>query len=74
MKVLPQFIQMKEIKNKPKAQRDRRKKQVLDNFFAKIELLELRSKSQEKSKTISNDQELIQSDPTSCPQNQKGNN
>ena len=74
MKVLPQFIQMKEIKNKPKAQRDRRKKQVLDNFSAKIELLELRSESQEKSKTISNDQELIQSDPTSCPQNQKGNN
>ena len=27
-----------------------------------------------KSKEISNDQELIQSDPTSCPQNQKGNN
>ena len=27
-----------------------------------------------KSKNISNDQELIQSDPTSCPQNQKGNN
>ena len=27
-----------------------------------------------KSKRISNDQELIQSDPTSCPQNQKGNN
>ena len=26
------------------------------------------------SKKISNDQELIQSDPTSCPQNQKGNN
>ena len=26
------------------------------------------------SKTISNDQELIQSDPISCPQNQKGNN
>ena len=25
------------------------------------------------SKKISNDQELIQSDPTSCPQNQKGN-
>ena len=23
---------------------------------------------------LSNDQELIQSDPTSCPQNQKGNN
>ena len=27
-----------------------------------------------KSKKISNDQELIQSDPTSCPQNKKGNN
>ena len=26
----------------------------------------------EKSKKISNDQELIQSDPISCPQNQKG--
>ena len=26
------------------------------------------------SKMISNDQELIQSDPTYCPQNQKGNN
>ena len=30
--------------------------------------------SQIKSKKISNDQELIQSDPISCPQNQKGNN
>ena len=27
-----------------------------------------------QSKKISNDQELIQSDPTSWPQNQKGNN
>ena len=27
-----------------------------------------------RSKKISNDQELIQSDPISCPQNQKGNN
>ena len=27
-----------------------------------------------ESKKISNDQELIQSDHTSCPQNQKGNN
>ena len=26
------------------------------------------------TKKISNDQELIQSDPISCPQNQKGNN
>ena len=31
-------------------------------------------KSNDQSKKISNDQELIQSDPTSCPQNQKGNN
>ena len=28
----------------------------------------------EQSKKISNDQELIQTDPTSCPQNQKANN
>ena len=28
----------------------------------------------QQSKKISNDQELIQSDPISCPQNQKGNN
>ena len=28
----------------------------------------------EQSKKISNDQELIQSDHISCPQNQKGNN
>ena len=28
----------------------------------------------QESKKISNDQELIQSDPISCPQNQKGNN
>ena len=27
-----------------------------------------------QSKKINNDQELIQSDPTSCPQNHKGNN
>ena len=26
------------------------------------------------SKKIRNDQELLKSDPTSCPQNQKGNN
>ena len=32
------------------------------------------SRTDKKSKKISNDQELIQSDPTSCPQNQKGNN
>ena len=31
-------------------------------------------KSMMESKKISNDQELIQSDPTSCPQNPKGNN
>ena len=27
-----------------------------------------------QSKRINNDKELIHSDPTSCPQNQKGNN
>ena len=33
-----------------------------------------KTKTIKQSKKISNDQELIQSDPTSCPQNQKGNN
>ena len=40
-------------------------------------LLEVDRKQQVENllnKKISNDQELIQSDPTSCPQNQKGNN
>ena len=32
------------------------------------------AKNTKKNKKISNDQELIQSDPISCPQNQKGNN
>ena len=32
------------------------------------------SETSSQSKKISNDQELIQSDPISCPQNQKGNN
>ena len=34
----------------------------------------IRKLAYRKSKKISNDQELIQSDPVSCPQNQKGNN
>ena len=32
------------------------------------------SSDKNTNKKISNDQELIQSDPTPCPQNQKGNN
>ena len=36
--------------------------------------LQLQQPARQKSKMISNDQELIQSDPTSRPQNQKGNN
>ena len=34
----------------------------------------IREQDSKQSKKISNDQELIQSDPTSCPQNQKRNN
>ena len=45
---------------------------VLTDLYADDTTLYYTYKSQ--SKTISNDQELIQSDPTSCPQNQKGNN
>ena len=42
----------------------------------KNEIAELQQSllSNRKSIKISNDQELIQSDPTSCLQNQKGNN
>ena len=36
--------------------------------------LKIQAASDFQSKKISNDQELIQSDPTSCPQNRKGNN
>ena len=39
-----------------------------------IEEAEDKAFEEMKSKKISNDQELIQSDPTSCPQNGKGNN
>ena len=47
-----------------------------DRDYKAKELVAQRKSKQNarKSKKISNDQELIQSDPTSCPQNQKGNN
>ena len=38
------------------------------------DLVNITSTAPMESKKISNDQELIQSDPISCPQNQKGNN
>ena len=50
---------------------------VSDNIDSiKNEIAEMQQSllSNRKSKMISNDQELIQSDPISCPQNQKGNN
>ena len=43
-------------------------------FVLHQKLSEILGLSIRKSKKISNDQELIQSDPISCPQNQKGNN
>ena len=44
----------------------------LTNMKTKLQLLDnkMRSKIALESQKISNDQELIQSDPTSCPQNQ----
>ena len=39
-----------------------------------IHLDESEEPDERKVKRISNDHELIQSDPISCPQNQKGNN
>ena len=47
------------------------------DFLRVVQLLTTLLKKQKKNmlnKKISNDQELIQSDPTSCPQNQNGNN
>ena len=46
-----------------------RKTEYLKSKFLLNNLAEL-----SQSKKISNYQELIQSDPISCPQNQKGNN
>ena len=43
-------------------------------YYACETLLRTGQEVRLQSKKISNDQELIQSDPTSCPQNQKGNN
>ena len=43
---------------------------LIFNYTSAIMLFTIRV----QSKKISNDQELIQSDPISCPQNQKGNN
>ena len=40
----------------------------------KPEIAEKKPPEHLQSKKIGNDQELIQSDPISCPQNQKGNN
>ena len=50
------------------------KKSVLDKLSQKLLDTNLQLKDYWRSKKISNDQELIQSDPISCLQNQKGNN
>ena len=44
------------------------------SYLSKHSKEDLRSSYGIRSKKITNDQELIQSNPTSCPQNQKGNN
>ena len=64
--------------------------EAVGDFMARVQFLEVCSRElfvhlkpkvfenldamTKESKKISNDQELIQSDPTSCPQNQRGNN
>ena len=47
---------------------------LLSELHSCLFLLSKFIKEFQQSKKISNDQELIQSDPISCPQNQKGNN
>ena len=44
------------------------------NFKSNKKKARLKCAACKVSKKISNDQELIQSDPIACPQNQKGNN
>ena len=46
----------------------------IDSIKNEIAELQQSLLSNGKRKKISNDQEPVQSDPTSCPQNQKGNN
>ena len=46
----------------------------LENDDISMSLASVVTTSELQSKKIRDDQELIQSDPTSCPQNQKGNN
>ena len=58
------------MKGDPWYKKDSRKKTTSRNSQSPSD----EATDREKSKKISNDQELIQSDPTSCPQNQKGNN
>ena len=47
------------------------KRNEVRNNIRRMKYLEL---AFSQSKKIRNDQELMQSDPISCPQNQKGNN
>ena len=47
---------------------------LVSKFYFKIVVFISSNVFKSQSKKISNDQELIQSDPISCPQNQKGNN
>ena len=46
---------------------------VTESYISPALFIDIVLNRLEQSKKISNDQELIQSDPTSCPQNQKGN-
>ena len=47
---------------------------IIDLIKSYLLRVNIRLKQKIESKKISNDQELIQSDHTSCPINQKGNN
>ena len=53
-------------------QEEKQKSEKLQNYPSRRQAKRLAPSSQ--SKKISNDQEVIQSDSKSCPQNQKGNN
>ena len=52
----------------------RSKANIVENSEKNIKYFASLEKKRSEGKVKSNDQELIQSDPISCPQNQKGNN
>ena len=77
------YLEKQEFDGKLKDEVERRLQEIVEETdfqgpeetqYLNRDITEEETEAALQSKKISNDQELIQSDPTSCPQNQKGNN